>query len=261
MSVVDHEKPTISSPKVNLLGFEMDRISAQDLMHWCHTREKPHHIVTLNLNYLTLVKKLPRLAEIVHSAHMVVADAMPLVRVAQWLKQPFPEKITGHDLVDMSAKYASENGLGVFFLGGGPGVAEEAAEALVTKYPGLRICGTDHGKFDANGVPERQGELVARINDFQPHFLFVALGVPKQDYFIAEHLDKLDVPVSAGIGCVFDVLAGRINRAPNWMQNASLEWLFQMLQEPKRLWKRFILGCIPTAARLSAFAVRAKLSR
>lgn len=259
MSVIETPDHVQNSPRVNLLGFQMDRISAKELMKWCHGRTTPSHIVTLNLNYLTLVRKLPKLDQIVKSADMIVADAMPLVRVANWLKQPFPEKITGHDLVDTSAMYASENNLGVFFLGGGPGVAEKAASMLAERYPGLRITGTDHGGFDADGIPERRDELIAQIRDFQPHFLFVALGVPKQDYFIAAHLEELGVPVSAGIGCVFDVLAGRINRAPQWMQDASLEWLFQMLQEPKRLWKRFILGCIPTALRLALFALRAKL--
>jgi len=261
MSVVVREKATFERKKIDILGFKMDRISVPELMEWCHNQETPRHIVTLNLNYLTLVRKLPNLNDVVKSADMIVADAMPLVRVADWLKQPFPEKITGHDLVDTCAEYASKHDLGVFFLGGGPGVADAAAQMLASRYSGLRIKGTDHGGFDADGVPEDKDALFQEIQEFQPHFLFVALGVPKQDYFIANHLHELNVPISAGIGCVFDVLAGRINRAPQWMQDASLEWLFQMLQEPKRLWKRFILGCIPTAIRLAWFALKAKCLR
>ncbi len=259
MSVAVREKPAYEPRKIDILGFDMDRISVPELLNWCHSQQTPQHIVTLNLNYLTLVKKLPKLDSVVKSADMVVADAMPLVRVAGWLKQPFPEKITGHDLVDTCSEYASKHDLGVFFLGGAPGVADAAAQAQADRYPGLRIMGTDHGGFDADGIPERRDELIKTIKDFEPHFLFVALGCPKQDYFIAAHRDELNVPISSGIGCVFDVLAGRINRAPQWMQNASLEWLFQMLQEPKRLWKRFILGCIPTAFRLAWFALKAKL--
>lgn len=259
MSVVTCEENELSPPRINLLGFEIDQISSNDLMKWCHAQREPRHIVTLNLNYLTLVRKLPKLASIVKSADMVVADAMPLVRVAGWLGHPFPEKITGHDLVEMSAEYAASNNLGVFLLGGGPGIAVAAAEALAAKYPGLRVKGTSHGGFDVDGVPDEKDTLVSEIRDFEPHFLFVALGVPKQDYFISGHMQELGVPVSAGIGCVFDVLAGRIHRAPRWMQQASLEWLFQMLQEPQRLWKRFILGCVPTAVRLAWYAMKAKL--
>lgn len=259
MSVGTSCQKTMKIPRINLLEFDLDRIQPDQLMRWCHDQTAPQHIVTLNLNYLTLVQKLPKLKAIVKSANMTIADAMPLVRVAQFLNQPFPEKITGHDLVDLSAEYSSKHDLGVFLLGGGPGVAQAAADALASKYPGLRITGTDHGGFDADGIPEDRDKLVADIQEFRPHFLFVALGVPKQDYFIAAHREILEVPISAGIGCVFDVLAGRINRAPQWMQKASLEWLFQMVQEPKRLWKRFILGCIPTAFRLAWFAMKAKV--
>lgn len=260
MSVNAGEEAESTRQRIEILGFPMDQVSSAELMQWCHAQVEPQHIVTLNLNYLTLVRNMPKLAKIVRNADMVVADAMPLVRVASWLNQPFPEKITGHDLVERSAEHAAKHGLGVLLLGGGPGVANSAAETLSTRYPGLRIKGTDHGGFDANGVPDDKDQLFRMVHEFQPHFLFVALGVPKQDYFIAEHLEELKVPVTAGIGCVFDVLAGNIKRAPDWMQRASLEWLFQMLQEPKRLWKRFILGCIPTAVRLGWFTLKTKFT-
>jgi N-acetylglucosaminyldiphosphoundecaprenol N-acetyl-beta-D-mannosaminyltransferase len=241
-------------PRARVYGYEIDRVSKATLMDWAaglRQGDRPRRIVTANLNYLTLARTNPELEHMIKSADVVVADAQPLVWAAQALGEPMPERITGHDLVAECLRTAWSRNLSVFFLGGVPGVALKAAEKVRERYAGIRIMAHEGGRFSDKGKAEMHQDLVKMIHEFRPHFLFVALGVPKQDYWLADNLEELGVPFSSGIGQVFDVIAGRLKRAPAWMQKASLEWFYQMQQEPQRLWKRFILGCTPTAVRLA----------
>jgi N-acetylglucosaminyldiphosphoundecaprenol N-acetyl-beta-D-mannosaminyltransferase len=129
-------------------------------------------------------------------------------------------------------------------------VAEIAAERLKERHPGLRVVGTFSPERSALSKRKENERLVRTIARAKPGLLFVALGAPRQDEWIREHLHDLNVPVSMGVGCVFDLLAGVTNRAPGWMQSAGLEWAYRLVREPRRLWRRYILNDLPLLGRL-----------
>jgi N-acetylglucosaminyldiphosphoundecaprenol N-acetyl-beta-D-mannosaminyltransferase len=135
---------------------------------------------------------------------------------------------------------------------------------LEEEHPGVRVVGSYDGRFtwDGRGVTEEDERgAVEAIRAARPDFLFVALGCPKQDYWIARHLHEVDVPVSIGVGGVFDVIAGRVERAPRWMQRSGLEWAHRLAQEPGRLWKRYLIEAAPTVCSLSVSALAKRVSK
>jgi polysaccharide deacetylase family protein (PEP-CTERM system associated) len=243
-----------SPPRTELLGIEFDRVGLDGAMARvagaCESR-KPLQIVTVNLNFLTLVDEHPSFGEVINNAGLSVVDGRILLWATHLQGEPTPEQITGHDLFRECIQLASERNYGIFLLGGAPGVALDVAAKLVREHPGLRVTGTDGGRFAADGTAERQEELAAQIREFRPEILFVALGAPKQDTWIAAHQAELGVPVAVGVGCVFDVVSGRIPRAPHWMQVAGLESVFQLALAPGRYARRYLVNDPPTLARLS----------
>jgi N-acetylglucosaminyldiphosphoundecaprenol N-acetyl-beta-D-mannosaminyltransferase len=160
------------------------------------------------------------------------------------------ERVAGVELVNESCRIAAEQGLRVFLLGAGPGVAEAAGRRLQASYPGLLVAGTYSPPIGTLRHTENE-HIVDMIRDVHPDFLFVALGAPRQDMWIREHQHLLQVPVAMGVGCVFDLLAGTVKRAPVWMQRTGLEWAFRLVQEPTRLWRRYLVNDLPMLARLA----------
>jgi N-acetylglucosaminyldiphosphoundecaprenol N-acetyl-beta-D-mannosaminyltransferase len=173
--------------------------------------------------------------------------------------RPLPERVTGVDLVHAGCDLATELGKGVFLLGARPGVGVAAAEHLQQLHPGLRIAGV----FAPPPLPlsrANQERALEMIHAAAPAFLFVAFGAPRQDLWIAEHLDKLNVGVAIGVGGVLDLLAGLSQRAPTWMQAAGLEWAYRLGREPRRLWRRYFFDDVPTLARLLVDSARRPVS-
>jgi N-acetylglucosaminyldiphosphoundecaprenol N-acetyl-beta-D-mannosaminyltransferase len=214
-----------------------------------------HQIVTVNLDFLSIAQRDPRFRETINQADLAVADGMPLVWVSRLRRQPLAQRITGVQLVHESCRLAAEEGHSVFLLGAAPGVADAAARALEARYPGLPVVGVYSPPFGPLGVEEHE-RIVQMIQDAAPSFLFVAFGAPRQDLWIRAHLERLNVPVAMGVGCVFDLLAGAVKRAPPWMQQAGLEWSYRLLQEPGRLWRRYICDDMPMLGRLVLASVR-----
>jgi N-acetylglucosaminyldiphosphoundecaprenol N-acetyl-beta-D-mannosaminyltransferase len=208
-----------------------------------------HQVVTVNLDFVHLAERQPAFRDAVNRADLAVADGMPLVWLSRLRGQPLEARITGHELVAESCRLAAETGHGVFLLGAAPGVAEAAARELQARYAGLKVAGTYSPPF-APLTSDGDARIVAMVRDAAPGFLFVALGPPRQDLWIREHLEELDVPVCIGVGCVFDILAGNVRRAPRWSQQAGLEWAYRLVQEPGRLWKRYLLNDMPLFGRL-----------
>lgn len=180
----------------------------------------------------------PRLREIVSSCALVNADGQSLVWASQILGQPVPERVTGIDLFEALLGLAADRGFGVYFLGATDEVLEDAVARARREHPALRVCGRHHGYWDAAD----NDELVASVRAAQPDILFVALPSPRKEYWLAEYLERLDVPFSMGVGGSFDVYAGRVKRAPLWMQRVGLEWSYRFWQEPLRMWQRYLLG-------------------
>jgi N-acetylglucosaminyldiphosphoundecaprenol N-acetyl-beta-D-mannosaminyltransferase len=191
----------------------------------------PHMVVTSDTPGIVRAHDDAEYQEIVRSADMVTADGRGVIWMARVLGLPMRERVSGADLVQRICERAVDKSYSVYLLGAAPGVAEEAARALAARCPGLRIAGTHHGYFGG----EEEAGVVRRIAQARPDILFVALGAPKQEKWIRRHMGELQVPVAIGVGGTLDLLAGRVPRAPVWMQRAGLEWLFRLVRDPKRL--------------------------
>jgi N-acetylglucosaminyldiphosphoundecaprenol N-acetyl-beta-D-mannosaminyltransferase len=244
--------------RIDLGGTLVDRVDktqATRLIRHFLESGAPHQIVTVNLDFLSIAERNSRFRALINSADLAVPDGMPLVWLGRLRGTPLAARVTGVELVEESCRIAAESGKGVFLLGAAPGVADKAAERLATTYPGLRIVGTYSPPM--GNIKRREDERMVRmIRESRPDFLFVALGAPRQDEWIQAHLSELKVPVSIGVGCVFDLLAGVSRRAPGWMQASGLEWAYRLAREPRRLWRRYILSDLPVFARLVASGVR-----
>src|SRR5581483_3525673 len=167
----------------------------------------------------------------------ILCGRTPLLWASRWLGTPLPERVAGSDLVQQLIQREAEKGHRLFLLGASPEAGSQAAENLRQQYPGLAV---DHYAPPFQRLLEMDhDEICRRIAAFRPHVLFVSLGCPKQEKWIAMHYRLLGVPVSIGVGATIDFLAGRMKRAPRWMRHVGLEWAFRLLQEPRRLFRRY----------------------
>jgi N-acetylglucosaminyldiphosphoundecaprenol N-acetyl-beta-D-mannosaminyltransferase len=234
--------------RVDLGGVLIDRVdsdAAVDRIRGFLQSGKLNQIVTVNLDFVAITRRDAYFRETLNAAELAVADGMPLVWASRLGGAPVPRRLTGVELVDECCRVAVETGTSVFLLGAAPGVAVNAANKLRARFPGLLVADVYAPPFGPL-TPEENERILQRIKAAQPDFLFVALGAPQQDVWIRNNRDRLDVPVCMGVGCVLDLLAGIVSRAPSWMQRTGLEWLFRLGQEPSRLWRRYILDDIPT---------------
>ena len=233
--------------RVNLGGVLIDRVDRDTAVHRIRDflqSGRLNQIVTVNLDFVAIAQRDGDFRETLNAAELAVADGMPLVWVSRMSGESLPQRLTGVELVDECCRVAAETGRTVFLLGAAPGIADVAADRLRERFPTLRIAGVYAPPFGSLSAEENE-RMLQRINAAQPDFLFVALGAPQQDVWIRDNRDRLNVPVCMGVGCVLDLLAGVVSRAPAWMQHSGLEWLFRLLQEPGRLWRRYILDDIP----------------
>jgi N-acetylglucosaminyldiphosphoundecaprenol N-acetyl-beta-D-mannosaminyltransferase len=199
---------------------------------------RPSFFITANLHYAMLHHERTGLAGLADRAAFVLADGAPLVWAARRQGTPLPERVAGSDLIYNLAERAAEKGHRLFFLGGPPGIAEQAARALEARYPGLVVAGTLCPPFRDLDETEHAA-LIGQIRAARPDLLMVAFGQPKGEIWIDQHLEELGVPVCVQVGATLDFVAGRVIRAPRWMQRTGLEWFFRMAQEPTRLAPRY----------------------
>ena len=190
-------------------------------------------IITLNAEILYKAQSDEVLLELIDRAKMVTPDGNGVVWAAKKLGQDLTERVTGIDLMTEVCRHAAANKWRVFLLGGQPGVAQIAANNLLHKYEGIEIAGTAHGYFSKHENGEE--EVLAAIKEAAPDMLFVALGAPKQDFWIDANKEVLGKLVAMGVGGSFDVIAGRVKRAPAFWQRLRLEWLWRLLLEPRRI--------------------------
>jgi len=201
-------------------------------------------VVTPNLEYVYWQRHNPELGRAMREAEIVTPDGMPLVwlsKVPGARRKPLPARVTGADLLPALCRLGGQRQWRVMLLGGAPGVAEKAAERLVDRVPGLpapRTLSPDM-HFETDALKERR--VVEAINEYRPHLLAVAMGCPRQECWIRRVLPRLDANAVMGVGATLDFLAGCQRRAPEWMQNAGLEWLWRLASSPRRLGKRYLL--------------------
>lgn len=190
----------------------------------------PHLIVTANAEMVMLAQSDQELATILSEASLVVPDGAGVVWAARHKGHAMPERVAGFDLVQHLLAQSAIKGYRVFMFGAAPGIAERAKQTAEKKYTGLQIVGVQHGYF----TPADEEGLISAICEAKPDILLVALGVPRQEKWLARNLCQLRVPVSIGVGGTFDVMAGTVKRAPLWMQHVNMEWLYRLLSQPQR---------------------------
>jgi len=215
----------------NILGVRVHRVTMAGAVEAVRRMLRDggvHQVVTVNGAMLLRAARDESIRSVLNDATLAVADGIGVVVAARILGRPAPARVPGVELAGELAGVAAAEGHRIFLLGAAPGVAEGAADALRAQYPGLQIAGVEHGYF------HDEAAVVASIRRAQPHILFVAMGFPRQELWIAEHRERLGVPVSMGIGGTLDVLAGRARRAPRWVQRAGLEWAYRAVREPRR---------------------------
>ena len=204
--------------------------------------EKTHQIATVNVDFLVKSMDDSELRDLLQNADLCTADGMPLVWGSKLLGSPLKERVTGSDMVPQLAARSAETGMTLYFMGGSEGSAEKAKQVLLDRHPALKIVGVSCPYWKPGEQFDQA--VIDDIRQADPDILLVALGNPKQELWIKTYGDVVGVPVMIGVGASLDFIAGNVKRAPKWMQRTGLEWLGRLVQEPKRLWKRYALDLI-----------------
>jgi exopolysaccharide biosynthesis WecB/TagA/CpsF family protein len=228
------------SDRINVLGIPVDTLDLDDLVSLVIDKAMTRNffqISTINLDFLVHGHDDPEVRSIFLENGINVADGAPVVWAGRALGAPELQRVAGADLVPALVAAASEAGLRVFLLGGEDGAAHHAARRLRLRHPDLQV-----GVYEPPVQPLEQMdsfEIIRRIDEVEPHLLFVAFGHPKQEKWIYRHRRRLPM-VAMGVGCSLDLVAGRRRRAPQWMQSAGLEWTYRVAHEPRRLAGRYV---------------------
>ena len=226
--------------KSEILGISFDAVAMETAvdrcLEFCRAPRTSHTVVTANASHLCMVRRTQDLADACRAAHLTVADGMSVVWALRASGQPVPERVAGVDLMEHLLAAAGKNGLRVYFLGARREVVQALVETSRKRYPGIEIAGFRDGYFG----PDDHLTIVEEIRASEAHMLFVGMPSPFKEVWCERHRERLNVPVIMGVGGSFDVLAGFIRRAPRWAQEAGLEWLWRLLMEPRKLWKRYL---------------------
>lgn len=223
--------------KVSVLNVKIDSVTmaqaVEKVESFFSLSDRTRLVATANAEMVMMANDDSELKEILAGADLVVADGAGVVWAARHQGDIMPERVAGFDLVQELLKKSAQKKYKVFFLGAGIGVAEQAKTQAEIKYPGVNIVGVRDGYFK----PDVEKEIINEINELNPDLLLVALGVPRQEKWIKNNLEKLNVKVAIGVGGTFDVMAGNIKRAPLWMQKANLEWSYRLFLQPQRIFR------------------------
>jgi N-acetylglucosaminyldiphosphoundecaprenol N-acetyl-beta-D-mannosaminyltransferase len=222
-----------------VLGCQIDRVDMEQALAYCdeviQRRGFAQHMA-INVAKLVAMRGDPQLRESIERCELVTADGQPIVWASRWLGDPLPCRVAGIDLMEHLLRRAAMRGYRVYVLGAEAEVLEQAVARMRAEYPNLHIAGYHHGYY----APAEEPDVAAAIAAARPDMLFVAMSSPRKEYFLDRFGPTLGVPFVMGVGGAIDVYAGLVRRAPVAMQRFGLEWLFRLLQEPRRLMKRYL---------------------
>jgi N-acetylglucosaminyldiphosphoundecaprenol N-acetyl-beta-D-mannosaminyltransferase len=227
--------------RVSVAGVEVDNITegeALSLIDDWVAGSTPHYMVVVNAAKLAAANQNRELRESILNADLVTADGMAVVWASRLLGERLKQRVTGIDLFERLVGQAARTGASIYLLG----ATHESVSGLVKRFklehPNLRVGGWRNGYIESDET-ER---VIDEIKRSEADLLFVAMGSPRQDLFIARNLEATGVKFALGVGGAFDHLSGRSRRAPLWMQRSGLEWLYRLIREPRRLWRRYLVG-------------------
>ena len=233
-----------SSHTFNVLGVRTHALQIADVIaqmeRWIRNRDGSHSIAATSMHGIVEAQRDSRFKNVLNATDLIVPDGTPLVWIGRRQGHDLPRRVYGPDLMLAFCEETQARGYRHFFYGGEPAVAGQLAESLKRRFPGIQVAGTYSPPFRPLS-PSEDDEIVAMISRAAPDVLWVGLGAPKQERWMHEHRNKLNVPVVVGVGAAFDMLSGRHRQAPRWMREHGLEWLFRLLQEPRRLWPRYLI--------------------
>jgi len=226
-----------------VLGLWVDAVdpatSLARIADWIDTRRRAYVCLT-NVYSVMQARRDVGLRSVFNGAALAAPDGMPLVWMARLAGLGHVQRVYGPDLTLTTCELARQRGYRCYFYGGSPGVADELARRLSARFEGLSVAGAEGPPFRPLSAEEAQA-AVDRINASGADVVFVGLGSPRQERWMAEHRAVLAAPILMGVGAAFDFHTGRVRQAPRWMMGAGLEWLFRLAQEPRRLWRRYLL--------------------
>jgi N-acetylglucosaminyldiphosphoundecaprenol N-acetyl-beta-D-mannosaminyltransferase len=225
---------------VDILGLPVSRVTLEELLQIVDERIKSRERLLLgvvNVAKVVNARRDSHLRRSLNQADLILADGLPVVWLSRILGNSLPERIAGIDIMYELLQQANENHYRVYFLGTKPEILLKVIKTVQRDYPGIRIAGYRDGYFD-----KTQEQRVAEgIRNSRADVIFVAIGSPKKENFLCKWRNFINVPVCHGVGGSFDILAGVTKRAPRWMQKCGLEWLYRLIQEPRRMWKRYLV--------------------
>ena len=204
-------------------------------------KNKRSYIVAINVDVVIKIENDKKLKKVTDEADMVLIDGKPLIWISRWHKCPIKEKVSGSDLVLALCSHSVEKGYSIFIIGGKDGIADKAKQNLEKKYNGINIVGTYSPPFGFENDVNELNKINSIITECHPDILISCFGCPKQEKWIYDNYKNYDAIVSVCAGATVDFLAGTVKRAPRWMSNHGLEWLYRFFQEPKRMFKRYFV--------------------
>lgn len=230
--------------RLRLMNTEIDNLTMDETLDAIDSLIKEDncsYVVTPNVDHIVQLEKDEELKRVYENASLILTDGKPLIWISNWYKTPIKEKISGSDLFPRVCDLAAKKGYTMYLLGAAEGVADKAAKNLIDKYRGVNIVGTYSPPFGFEKDKVELKKIERQIQEVHPDILIVGLGCPKQEKYMYHHCKELGVPISFGLGASIDFEAGNIKRAPKWMSEHGLEWLYRITQDPKRLAKRYLV--------------------
>lgn len=198
----------------------------------------PHQYVGINADVIVRIQRDPLFRRVILNSDLNIVDGQPLVWVSKLFGQPVRERYGGIDIMNLLIPLAEKKGYGIYFLGAQKEVIKKVIEIYRGRYPDLKITGWRDGYWK----PEEERDVVENIKKSCSDILFFAMSSSKKEIFPQKYLYEMNIPFVMGVGGAFDIIAGKTKRAPKWMQQLGLEWFFRLIQEPRRLWRRYLIG-------------------
>jgi len=249
---------------VTMLGVAFHPVSQAECLLMIEkfiAEKRPKQICLANAYTVAMAQHDAGLNTLLQNSALVLADGMSIVWGGRWIGAKLPQRIPGPDLMEALCRRASRNAYRIFLMGTSDDTLRKLQDKLLRLCPGLHIVGAYSPTMcDRLGEEETQ-KIIGLLESARPDILFIGMSCPKQEKWIADNLSRLPVPVSLGVGAAFDFLSGNIPRAPHWLREIGLEWLYRLYREPRRLWKRYLLGNLVFLTLLALETIKIRLPK